>query len=92
MTCTLCSKPIALSESVNLHHPVYRSNGGTDVEPAHQACHVRLHSQRGDFRRWGSEGGKLTAATRRWSLNLKNVKDDPAHEMSRAYYRSNYSH
>jgi hypothetical protein len=92
MTCSLCFQPIAQGDEVNLHHPVYRSEGGTDVEPAHKACHVELHSTRGDFQRWGGIGGKLTAATKRWAFNLRNVNQHPAHDLNRAFYTSNYSH
>jgi hypothetical protein len=91
MTCSLCSQPIAPGAEVNYHHPVYRSEGGTHTEPAHKACHVELHSKRGDFQAWGQIGGKITATTRRWAFNLKNVSTDPAHDLNRAFYTANYS-
>ena len=92
MTCSLCLKHIAPGDEVNQHHPIYRSEGGTETGPAHKACHVELHSTRGDFRAWGRIGGQITAATKRWSLNLKNVATHPAHDLDRAFYQSNYSH
>lgn len=53
MTCYLCTQPINPGDAVNQHHVVYRSQGGTETQPAHKACHVALHSSRNDFRAWG---------------------------------------
>src|ERR1044071_1328271 len=82
LICYFCKAEIQPDQSLNLHHPVYRSNGGTHVEPAHESCHVEYHSRKGDFRQWGRQ----SAATRRWAFNLKNVRDNPAYDFDRAYY------
>jgi hypothetical protein len=87
MTCALCSGAIQPGDEINLHHPVYRSEGGTQVEPTHKACHVAYHSNKGDFRAWG----RLSALTRRWAFNLKHVKDNPAYEFDRQYYLMLYA-
>jgi hypothetical protein len=82
LMCYFCKTEITQDQSVNLHHPTYKSNGGTHVEPAHEKCHVQFHSRQGDFKRWG----KQSSETRRWAFNLKNVKDNPAFEFDRQYY------
>lgn len=92
MTCGLCRQPISGGDVINYHHPIYRSEGGTEVEPTHKSCHVDLHKSKGDFAAWGSIGGKLTAATKRWAFNLKNVSTHPAHTLNRSFYQSTYSH
>jgi hypothetical protein len=90
MTCLFCEQPIAPGD-VNMHHPVYKSNGGRDTKPAHKDCHVSHHSEQGDFRDWGRAGGKLSALTKRWALNLKNVRTHPAHEINRSFYLACYA-
>jgi hypothetical protein len=89
--CFFCSLPILTGQTVNHHHIVYKSRGGRDTAPAHQSCHRAHHSDQGDFKAWGREGGKLTAATRVWAFNLKNVRSNPAFEMDRQYYRALYA-
>jgi hypothetical protein len=86
--CYFCTNAIEPNQSINLHHPTYKSNGGTQVEPARESCHVEFHSRQGDFRQWG----KLSSLTRAWAFNLKNVKDHPAYEFDRAYYLMLYAH
>jgi hypothetical protein len=88
MNCGLCNTSIKDGEAVNLHHPIYRSNGGTETIPTHERCHRELHNKRGDFRRWG----KLSSLTRAWAFNLRNVKDHPAFDFDRAYYLALYAH
>lgn len=88
LSCHFCSKPIEPDQAINLHHPIYRSEGGTEVVPAHETCHVEYHSRQGDFRGWGRQ----SAQTRRWAFNLKNVKDNPAYEFDRQYYLMLYAH
>jgi hypothetical protein len=90
-TCFFCEQPIQPGD-VNMHHPVYRSQGGTHVEPSHKSCHVAHHSDSGDFKSWGRIGGQITALTRRWSFNLRGVKDHPAYDFDRAYYIAHYAH
>ena len=87
LICYFCNLAIKPEQAINLHHPVYRSNGGTHVEPAHETCHVEYHSRQGDFKRWGRQ----SAQTRRWAFNLKRVKDDPAYDFDRAYYLMFYA-
>jgi hypothetical protein len=90
MTCYFCTEPIAPGD-VNMHHPVYRSQGGTHTEPAHGSCHRAFHSNQNDYREFGRRGGEQSALTRRWSLNLLNVKTDPRHDINRSFYRAMYA-
>lgn len=87
LVCYFCKQEIKPDQSVNLHHPVYKSNGGTHVEPAHETCHVEYHSKQGDFKQWG----KLSSLTRAWAFNLKNVRNHPAYDFDRAYYLMMYA-
>jgi len=91
MTCLFCQVAIEPGD-VNMHHPVYRSKGGRDTQPSHKACHRSFHSSQGDFKSWGRIGGQITALTRRWSFNLRGVKDHPAYDFDRAYYVAYYAH
>lgn len=88
LICYFCNSEITQNQPINLHHPTYKSNGGIQVEPAHESCHVEFHSRQGDFRQWG----KLSSLTRRWAFNLKHVKDNPAFDFDRAYYLMLYGH
>ena len=93
MTCHLCSKAIKPGDEINHHHsPVYCSQGGVETEPTHRECHVAFHSARGDFREFGRIGGQISALSKRWSFNLKNVRTDPAHDYNRAFYTAYYAH
>ena len=89
--CPICSKPILAGHRVNRHHKVYRSRGGSDdaanLAEVHQACHVRLHSERKDFARWGSAGGNKSSLGMHWLWTLKNVKDCPSLDAARAIVR-----
>lgn len=66
----------------NTHHILPRSDGGADNAANTQllcaACHKALHSQRGDFARWGKRGGESTQARfdnwRRCWRNLRQFK------------------
>ena len=87
LTCYFCKLEITQDQPINLHHPHYRSEGGTHVEPAHERCHVEFHSRKGDFRTWG----KRSAETRAWAFNLKNVRNQPAYDFDRAYYLMLYA-
>ena len=89
MTCHICTQPIKAGDAVNQHHFTYRSQGGTETQPTHKACHVALHSSRNDFRVWGQQGGKQSAKTLRWAFNLKNVSRHPAYESHRWSYLIN---
>jgi hypothetical protein len=90
--CFFCAAPIQPGDAVNLHHPVYKSQGGIETRPAHKGCHVAHHSNAGEFAAWGRIGGQLTALTRRWAFNLKNVRTNPAYDFDRSYYRALYAH
>ena len=87
LICYFCNSEISQDQPINLHHPQYKSNGGTQVEPAHERCHVEYHSRKGDFR----EFGKRSSMTRAWAFNLKGVKNHPAYEFDRAYYLMLYA-
>ncbi|GEM_PF-819532 len=87
LICFFCNLEIRPDQPLNLHHPTYKSEGGTHVEPSHETCHVEYHSRRGDFKEWG----KRSAETRRWAFNLKGVKDHPAYDFDRAYYLMLYA-
>jgi hypothetical protein len=91
MTCHLCHEIITASHQVEHHHPIYKSNGGTVTNPTHKDCHRGFHSSQGDFKEWGRIGGKLTALTRVWAFNLKSIKDDPAFDLDRKFYKSFYA-
>jgi hypothetical protein len=91
MTCALCSQPIATDDVVNQHHVIYRSQGGTETQPTHKACHVALHSSRNDFAKWGKQGGKKAALTMRWAFNLRHVRTHPAYAEHRWFYLMNHS-
>ncbi|MCI0485026.1 MAG: hypothetical protein L0229_00220 [Blastocatellia bacterium] len=91
MTCTLCNELIAPGD-VEMHHPVYKSHGGSQVVPTHRACHVAHHSTIGDFKAWGSIGGQISALSKRWAFNLKHVRAHPAHDINRAFYTAHYAH
>lgn len=64
----------------HLHHHNYRCNGGSDhprnLVALCQKCHVALHSQRGDFKRWGSLGGSITASKGTSIPNLKQFQGE----------------
>ena len=85
--CYFCNLEISQDQPINLHHPQYKSNGGTQVEPAHERCHVEYHSRKGDYSTWG----KRSAETRAWAFNLKGVKDHAAYDFDRAYYLALYA-
>ncbi len=87
LMCFFCKLKIEPDQTMNLHHPVYKSKGGTHVEPAHETCHVEYHSRQGDFREWG----KLSSLTRAWAFNLRNVRNNPAYDFDRAYYLMMYA-
>ncbi len=88
LSCYFCKRQITADQAVNLHHPIYKSKGGTEVEPAHESCHVEYHSRQGDFRSWG----RLSAVTRAWAFNLRNVRTNPAYELDRQFYLAYYAH
>ena len=91
-TCFLCTQPIRPGQPTHEHHAErLRSEGGTTTETVHASCHALFHSQNGQFREWGRQGGKIAAFTRRWSFNLRNVATHPAYEFDRQYYRALYA-
>ena len=90
MTCYFCDLPIGDGD-LNNHHPTPRSEGGTATVPSHKSCHVNHHSSQGHFRHWGKVGGQLSALTCRWAFTLRGVKDNPAYELHRQFYRMFYA-
>jgi hypothetical protein len=93
MTCYFCQQPIDTQAQVNWHHyETLKSDGGTLVTPTHQQCHVEYHSKNGDFKEFGSRGGKQTALTMRWAFNLRNVSIHPAYESHRQFYLKNHAY
>jgi hypothetical protein len=91
MICYLCKQAITASQQIEHHHPIYKSRGGTQIAPTHKACHRKHHSKQGDFAAWGRIGGSLTALTRVWSINLKDVNTHPAFALDRGFYLANYA-
>lgn len=91
-TCHICHKEITRTADLNFHHKVYKSEGGDDsrggpnanCQPVHRNCHIKLHRERGDFVEWG----KQSSETRAFSTTLKGVRNHPAYEFDRAYYRA----
>ena len=55
-SCAHCGS----TDNLEIHHLVYRCNGGGDgeTETLCRSCHVALHRERGDYRAWG-RGGAL---------------------------------
>jgi hypothetical protein len=92
MKCAICALPINQGDVMNQHHVVYQSQGGTETQPTHKACHVALHSSRNDFKVWGRRGGQISALSRQWAHNLRNVREHKAHEINRAFNRAMYAH
>jgi HNH endonuclease len=90
MRCYFCNRSIALSQ-LHQHHIIPKSEGGTVTAPTHKACHIAHHSKSGHFRHWGRIGGQLAATTCRWAFTLKNIKDNPAYELHRQFYRLYYA-
>jgi len=92
MICFLCSRRIRKGDAMHLHHPTPKSEGGQKTEPTHRDCHIEHHSTSGQFAEWGREGGKQSALTKRWALNLRNVNAHPAHDLNRSFYIAHYAH
>ena len=90
MTCYFCNRSIA-KRQLHQHHLTPKCEGGTETAPVHKSCHINHHSREGHFRKWGRMGGQLSAITRRWAFYLKNVKDNPAFELDRQFYRLYYA-
>ena len=73
--CTFCNKQ---SMRIYWHHEPYKSRGNAARKgevPLCRECHLRLHSEKGDFARWGAIGGQHTAANpANWQKNLKQYR------------------
>lgn len=70
--------------NIDYHHTVPRSEGGTETIALCHACHVKHHSSKGDFKRWGKRGGQKTAQNPlNWLKNLKQFRDK---DWSETYY------
>jgi hypothetical protein len=68
MICFLCKQAISKDQPIEMHHPIYKSEGGTQTAPTHKACHRQCQSDQGDFRAWGKVGGTIVSLTRVWSI------------------------
>jgi hypothetical protein len=90
MNCYFCNRRIRAG-TLNNHHLTPKCEGGTETVPTHKSCHIAYHSTQGDFTSWGRVGGQLAAITRRWAFYLKNVKDNPAFELDRQFFRLYYA-
>lgn len=68
--CSRCGR-----KAQDAHHKTYRSEGGSDgrdnLEPLCFHCHRKGHASKGDWQRWGRNGGKQTASN---PYNLRNLK------------------
>ena len=57
-TCPLCGRPLGTNASVDEHHLVPRSEGGTAKDRVHRICHRAIHATftekelARDFRTW----------------------------------------
>lgn len=87
-----CQYPKCRRKATNLHHQQYRSEGGSDdpnnLVPYCAEHHKLVHSQRGDFARWGQKGGKRSALTLKFLNNLKQYRDNP--DLAQAYLEENH--
>lgn len=50
-----------------------------------QKCHIRIHSQQGDFSRWGKQGGEITARKGVSIPNLKQFRGEAGRARWEAY-------
>jgi hypothetical protein len=92
MICDLCSGAIRKGDVINFHHPLPKSQGGIETQPTHKDCHVEHHSNSGDFREWGRIGGQISALSKQWAFNLRNVRNCPAYDFARLFNRAHYAH
>ena len=90
MKCYFCKGRIRAG-TLNNHHVKPKSEGGVRTVPTHKSCHVAHHRKQGHFKTWGRIGGNLAAITRRWAFTLRGVKDNPAFELERQFYRLYYA-
>lgn len=90
MTCFFCNRRVSKAQ-LNLHHVIPKSKGGTVTAPTHKSCHTTHHSEEGHFQHWGRVGGQISAITCRWAFTLRGVKDNPAYELHRQFYRMYYA-
>jgi hypothetical protein len=90
MRCYFCKKFIPDGE-LNHHHITPKCEGGVETVPTHKSCHIAHHIREGHFRAWGRVGGQLASITRRWAFTLRGVKDNPAYELHRQFYRLYYA-
>lgn len=81
--CDECSKTRKDGAHFQIHHKHPRCMGGSD-DPENlrclcDACHRKLHSENGDFARWGAQGGKKAAKNPRNMRRLfqfRNMTDE----------------
>ena len=75
-----CSHAGCGCPAVHIHHLQMVCEGGTDA-PKNllmlcEACHVKLHSERGDFAQWGKSGGQKTARSMKSFKNLPQFRGE----------------
>lgn len=78
-----------LQPAEHIHHLKMVCEGGTD-EPKNliclcAGCHTKLHSDRGDFKRWGSTGGQKTAQSMKSFANLPQYRGEAGKKRLIAY-------
>lgn len=75
-----CTCPGCKRIARHIHHVQPRCMGGKDDSfntcYLCQKCHTALHSQAGDFSRWGKMGGKLTAEKMVSMPNLRQFQGE----------------
>ena len=71
LVCAFCHQPVS-QRDLNQHHVKPKSEVGVKTAPAHKRCHIRHHSENGDFARWGRMGGLISAWMRRDSWRCFN--------------------
>lgn len=73
-----CNQPGCRRMARHIHHIVPRCEGGSDdgfnLTMLCQKCHAAIHSERGDFARWGKQGGAITAQKMVSIPNLKQFQ------------------
>lgn len=83
--CPLCGRPLPEGPSVDAHHPVPRSLGGTVTVPMHRICHRKLHATftERELAGFGDDWARLRAqpdleAFLRWVVRRPPEYDDPS--------------
>lgn len=79
---------------IDVHHIIPRSDGGSDdPDNLMHLCrkhHRQVHSEAGDFSRWGRKGGQRTASSLVSFPNLKPFNGDIGAERFRTFLSRNH--